>query len=77
MKIKGKITHHFLTVVSIIYFIILVLTIVLAKFIVKDVTSLQLLYLLATGTLIAMLPITHSLTYSHPAHTKPNEGPHE
>lgn len=77
LKIKGKITHHFLTVISVIYIIILILTIVLAKFIVKDTVSLQLLYLLATGTLIAMLPITHSLTYNHPAHTKPNEGPHE
>lgn len=77
MKIKGKITQHFLTVISIIYLVFLILTVGLAKIIVKDAISLQLLILLTTGTLIALLPIVHSLSFSHPAHTKPHEGPHE
>lgn len=66
LKIKGKVTHHFLRIVSIIYLVLLVLTVGLALVIVHDQTSLQLLLLLMTGVLITILPIIHSLTYSHP-----------
>jgi hypothetical protein len=77
MRIKGKITHHFLSVMTGIYCVILALTAVLAQAIVKDTTSLQLLLLLCTGTLITLLPIVHSVTYSHPAQTTNPEGMNE
>lgn len=77
IRIKGKVTHHFLTVMSFIYLIVLALITALATVIVTDQTSLQLLLLLCTGTLIALLPIVHSLTYSHPAQTVYTEEPHD
>lgn len=77
IRIKGKITHHFLTVISGIYCIILALTALLAQIVVADDMGLQLLLLLCTGTLIALLPIIHSLTYNHPAQTAPTEGQHD
>lgn len=65
-RIKGKVTHHFLTIVSIIYLLLLVLTVGLANLIVSDLTSLRLLVLLITGVLATLLPILHSIAYNHP-----------
>lgn len=77
IRIKGRVTHHFLAVVSVIYLVVLALTIGLASFIVKDVTSLQLLLILSTGTLIALLPIIHSLSYGNSSQPKVSEKAHE
>lgn len=67
LKIKGKVTHHFLRIVSIIYLVLIILTIGLATVIVRDQISLQLLLLLMTGVLIMILPIIHAMTYYHPS----------
>lgn len=66
VKIKGKVTHHFLRIVSMVYLVLLFLTIGLAMLIVTDQESLQLLLVMMTGVLMTILPIIHSLTYSHP-----------
>lgn len=65
-KIKGKVTHHFLKIVSLIYLVLLILTIGLALLIVSDLESLQLVLLLMSGVLITILPVIHAFTYSHP-----------
>ncbi len=71
IKIKGKITHHFLVIVSIIYGVLLLLTCGLSAVMVKDETGLQILLLLMTGVLITVLPIIHSLAYNHPQELVP------
>lgn len=65
-KIKGKVTHHFIRIVAIVYAVMLMLTLGLTFVIVKDQTTLQLMIVMMTGVLITILPIIHSLTYSHP-----------
>lgn len=72
LKIKGKVTHHFLRIVSLVYIVLSALTVGLAIVMVKDQTTLQLLLILITGVLMTILPIIHSLTYSHPH--QPTEG---
>lgn len=69
-KIKGKVTHHFIKIVSLVYLTLLVLTIGLAFLIVRDTASLQLLLILMTGVIITILPIIHALTYNHPHQPK-------
>lgn len=71
-KIKGKVTHHFLKIVSLIYVVMLILTVGLSFFIVTDQTSLQLVLLLMSGVLITILPVIHAFTYSHP-HQPPSD----
>ncbi len=73
-RIKGKVTHHFLTVVSLTYLVIALLTVGLATVIVRDDTSLQLLLLFSSGSLIALLPIIHSFAYNHPAQNASDKG---
>jgi hypothetical protein len=74
-KIKGKVTHHFLKIVSLIYLVLLILTIGLAFLIVTDQTSLQLVLLLMSGVLITILPVIHAFTYSHPHQQSSDESP--
>ncbi len=76
LKIKGKITHHFLTIVSVFYLILLSLAIITATIITRDMNSLSLLLNLTTGLLIVALPILHGVAYSH-GKTDTNEGHHE
>ncbi len=66
IKIRGKVTHHFIKIVSLLYLLLLLLAVGLASVIVHDLTTLQLLLILMTGVLITILPIIHALTYSHP-----------
>lgn len=75
IKIKGKVTHHFIKIVCIIYLLLLILTVGLAMVMVHDQTSLQLLVVLITGLLITILPVIHSLTYSHPHQPATEAGP--
>ncbi len=67
-KIKGKVTHHFLVIISVLFGLLLILTVGLANLIVSDESGLQLLTLLMTGVLITLLPIVHALAYNHPHH---------
>lgn len=76
-KIKGKITHHFLSVIAIVYMIMLFLTASIANFVVKDQNSLNLLLLLSTGTMIMLLPIIHSIAFSHTAEDSKDGIKHE
>ncbi len=71
-KIRGKITHHFLTIVAGIYGVLILLTAGLAVVVAKDEASLRMLFILITGVLITLLPIIHAFTYNHPHH-RPEE----
>ncbi len=65
LKIKGKITHHFLAIVSVFFIILLTVAMGVATVFGSDTTNLSLVLNATTGLLIVALPILHAIAYSH------------
>lgn len=71
LSIKGKVTHHFLTVVGLLYGLLIAATVGIALTFVTSTRQFQLLIFAISSILIVILPIIHSLSYNRPATSSP------